>query len=488
MHYHSQEPADRLHEYSCRPKNRTIQPWLVFLILATVLLPLIGTGAPASAGLTEPNPFSGILMVTSPFVSSGGWEIYGIHSDSLYTLPGPVDAVIRGIFSILLFVGGVDGDSFQLKWIKPHPVLVDGAIKDVTIPGPAPTDLPVEGTVTPIPFNTQPVGEGTDEGSTLSVSGEDRGSGSKTDTETIPPYGGIFINSYPSGIPILLDGKSLAVSTPKVAFGLTEGSHTVRLDNDNEIFTVYEQKVWVYKGMMSRVDFTIDQEVKKTIKVDSKEPYSGDQFTVNGKYPAYRIPTSITLKKPESYLTIFHNGSYLTREISDFLNTGSTMAILHTEDTFGTIRVISDPEGADILVNGFTTGLRTPCTVANLSEGRHLIAISKPGYLPSEHPVRIIDDPSTDVDAEVTANLEPYIYGELSINSTPSGATVIIEKFNFRRTTPCFFPYMVPGSYSMKISQGGTTRAMDVEVAPMKRRDYEYDFDRRTYSVNESAI
>lgn len=480
--------SDRLHECPCRLHIRTGRSWLFFLIVGSILLCIIGTGVPASAGYAPSPLLSPVLLVTTPSVGSGGWEIYGIHSDALHTLPGPVDAVIRGIFSVLLFVSGVDGDSFQLKWIKPHSAPVDGGGEEVTISGPVQPELPVEGAVTPIPFNTQPVGEDSDAASSLPGPGTDSELGSKADTETIPPYGGIFINSYPSGIPILLDGKSLGVLTPKVIFGITEGSHTVRLDNDNDIFTVYEQKVWVYKGMMSRVDFDIDQEVKKTIKVDSKEPYSGDQFTVNGKYPAYRIPASITLKEPESYLTILHNGSYITREISDFLNTGSTMAILHTADTYGTIRVISDPEGADVLVDGFVSGLKTPCIVTNLSAGRHLLSVSKLGYLPSELPVRVIDDPANDVDGEVTSNLEPYIYGELSINSTPAGATVTIEKFNFRRTTPCLFPYMVPGSYSMKITRGGGTRAMDVEVAPMKRRDYDYDFTRYTFLVNETAI
>lgn len=481
MRYRIVGPADTHSGCSSPPR-------ILFFLVVIVLLPLIGTWTPASADFSGPVLSSHILMATSPLVESGGWEVYGIRSDAFYHLPGPVNAVIDGVFTVLLFVNGIDKDHLKLKWIALRPDLTEDETGEVVTDGPVPGEADVERIATPIPFNTQPVGDDTGNEDHLSESDSDSGPAPATDTESSSPYGGIYIDSYPSGYPILLDGKSLGVSTPKVTFGLTEGSHTVRLDDDNDIFTIYEQKVWIYKCIMSRVDFDIDREVKKTIKVDSCEPYSGDQFSVNGKFPANRIPASITLREPKSYLTFLHNGSYITREISDFLNTGSTMEILYTENTYGTIRVISDPDGADVLVDGFASGLRTPCTIANLSEGRHLISVSKLGYIPTEHPVMIIDDPSSDIDWEVAAHLEPYIYGELAINSTPAGATVTIEKFNFRRTTPCLFPYMVPGSYSMKITQGGTTRAMDVEVAPMKRRNYDYDFNRHTFSVSESAI
>lgn len=393
-------------------------------------------------------------------------------------VPDPAREFLAGIYHLLFAVNGIDDLTPQVKAVPTQPVLAERNLEGGIALEEGPPDVIAESTVTPIPF---PVGGSpeAEEESVLPAPGTVGGSSARK-ADPVPQYGGIYIDSLPSGIPIVLDGKTLGAETPKMIFGLSEGSHTVKISNDKKIFSVYEQQVWVYKGMISAVKFDISPELKKKLKIQS-ELFTGDQFTVNGRYPVYRIPTTITLKNPGSFLTILHNGSYITKEISDYLDPGAAMAILPAELRYGSIHVESDPAGADILADGFPTGLKAPCIVGNLSEGRHILTISKLGHLPSQNSLMVMDNPAKEIDGELRVTLEPYAYGELSVNSTPKGATVVLEKLNFRRTTPCTFQYMNIGSYSMKVTQSGETRVVEFEIAPGVGREFIFDVKEGTF-------
>lgn len=57
----------------------------------------------------------------------------------------------------------------------------------------------------------------------------------------------------------------------------------------------------------------------------------------------------------------------------------------------GTIYVLSLPEGADILLDGKTTGRITPSMVNDIPAGSHIVRVQKPGYTPYEQSVDVRD-------------------------------------------------------------------------------------------------
>lgn len=450
--------------------------------LALVILAVIGFGSFASA--SEAGDASSLspaipAVPDSPSDLSGSRPITG---DAFSMVSGTIDEMVSGIFLLLFSLGGVE---------EPAAAIHEEAASPVEV-------LPEEGTFSeesgenalvsapPGPDSTEWKEQGPAiENSTAS----DPSSGQEILITAAPTlsYGGIFVKSLPSGAAISIDGKRINADTPKVVFGLREGSHTVKISNENKVFSVTDQQVWVSRGIISRIMFDCSPAMKKSVEIRS-DTYKGDMFTVNGKYPAFRIPSRVTIRKTASYLTILHNDSYLTREISDYLATKDAIEIWSSPVTFGRIQVRSDPAGADILVDGFLPGQKTPCIVENLSEGRHLIAVSMPGFLPDEKEITVLHDPSREFDGEVTLYLTPYGSGELSVKSTPPGASVAIDSISLTQETPCTFPYLTMGGYSMKVTSGEEDTTIDFEIAPGMVTEYECDFEKDVFRQRQYRI
>jgi len=194
------------------------------------------------------------------------------------------------------------------------------------------------------------------------------------------------------------------------------------------------------------------------------------------------------IRRPASYLTILHNDSYLTREISDYLSAKDAIEIWSSPVTLGRIQVRSDPAGADILVDGFLPGQKTPSTVENLSEGRHTVAVSMPGFLPDEKEIMVLHDPSREFDNELTFYLTPYGFGQLSVESDPPGASVAIGTISLTQKTPCTFPHLIMGGYSMKVTSGDETKNIDFEIAPGMVTEYECDFEKDVFRQRQYRI
>jgi hypothetical protein len=292
-------------------------------------------------------------------------------------------------------------------------------------------------------------------------------------------YGGICIRSIPKGARITIDGKKINGVTPYVVFGLKQGTHSVVISNEKGIFPVSSRRVYVFNGNISNVEFNFKPASGKSIHIES-DNFKGDEFTLNGHFPSYRIPSLLGIIESGSYISILHNGTYISKPVSDFLNTGDTMTVLETPGTLTVIHVDSLPSGADVMVDGFPTGKKTPCEIPNLSEGRHIITASLLGYMPLERELILTDDPTKVTDEELLLPLESYAYGELKVTSNPPGAKIYLDGTNTGRTTPWLFRYRSIGSYSLKVVSGSSSRMIDVLILPGTVRDYSIDFVENT--------
>jgi len=97
---------------------------------------------------------------------------------------------------------------------------------------------------------------------------------------------------------------------------------------------------------------------------------------------------------------------------------GETMII---EKTYGSVDIISDPQGADILVDLVEYGV-TPKTIEKIETGSHNLILNYPGYERLQK--RIM------VEQEKTISISEYLVpkvGSLSILTEPSGANVYID-------------------------------------------------------------
>ncbi len=114
----------------------------------------------------------------------------------------------------------------------------------------------------------------------------------------------------------------------------------------------------------------------------------------------------------------------------------------------GQIRVISDPPGAQVTVNGRAADV-TPTTVMQLPPGTYLIVVEKAGFLPARKSVAILEGGR----ATVEVKLEPATALAL-VDSKPPGADVHVDGV-FRGRTPMFLTDLPQGRHRFRFEAVG---------------------------------
>jgi len=264
-------------------------------------------------------------------------------------------------------------------------------------------------------------------------------------TQAAPPEeefsqtGGVYITSRPYGATIYVDNKKTNSVTPKVLSGLKAGKHTIKLKGEGLDFVVEKQNIWIEKDSISTIFFDADlppDDWKISIKSDD---YRGCSFTADGQTPVYKMPASVEISTLRSFVTILRNGNYISERLY-LTGDGSEVTIREKDKMFGEISLDSEPAGARVFVDGFKTDYRTPCILTNISEGQHIIRVSKMGYLPEEEEINLMPRSQDEVDKSISLSMEPYTHGSLEVTSDPAGAAIYIHDRPTGLKTPYTFP------------------------------------------------
>ena len=277
-------------------------------------------------------------------------------------------------------------------------------------------------------------------------------------------YGGVYVDSFPEGAEIYVDGRKVNRKTPDVIYGLKEGLHTIKVKKEGIAFSSDKERIWIEKNAIARVTFTSgNAELTRSLTFES-EDYAQKPFSINGRYLSDRFPKKVEVRGiGGSYITIYDGESYRSYRIPAAVESNDTVSAVFS-DAPCSLLVTSVPTGAAISVDGFQTGFATPYVVTNISEGKHLISVSKPGYIPAEREVLVTDGSS---DATVKVALEPYTWGSLEVSSDPAGARIYLFGRDTGEVTPHTFHYLDIGSYSVKVVGKDASKTIeDVTVLP----------------------
>jgi hypothetical protein len=286
--------------------------------------------------------------------------------------------------------------------------------------------------------------------------------------------GGLYVESYPSSGEISIDGSSTGLFTPHVVYGMKEGSHTIRVTYDREGAEEYTARAWVTAGALSRVELNSGNHVKHSIEITSEE-FKGTYFTVDGRYPRYRIPATVDIRAWQGFVTLMVNGSYLSMPVPASVADGETYLIKPEKIPLVTLSVDSDPRGARIFIDGFP-GPETPALIPNVSAGRHLIALALDDHIPVEREILVTDLPDQEIDASFKGILVPYLSGAVALNSTPVGAMVYLNNRNTGLTTPVIIDHLPIGQIPLKIRYEKLVREPDIIILPGKTVSYHAQF------------
>ncbi|MEN6444265.1 MAG: DUF3344 domain-containing protein [Methanoregula sp.] len=291
-------------------------------------------------------------------------------------------------------------------------------------------------------------------------------------------YGGIYVESFPDDAVIYIDGKKTSRFTPSVIYGLQKGKHTVKVMKKGSILTgnakvtvaypIDTKDVWVDNGVITPVLFSVGENPYLLDPVINSTAYWGSDFTVNGQTQKYRIPVKVNLQSSNSdnFITIKQNDTYLSQMIVFSTNLDEIQIVPRTY-TLQNLWVGSDPPGADIYLDGYSTGYSTPYTIPNVSDGHHILSISKPGYIPMASTIWM-----NNKDLVRRFVMQPYLYGMINVTSDPSGGKIYINNKNTGQKTPFTFQYMQAGTYTVKVVQNKSqATAVDVMIEPYVRKD-----------------
>jgi len=279
--------------------------------------------------------------------------------------------------------------------------------------------------------------------------------------------GGVYVVSVPGEAAIYLDGKPTDFRSPHLIYGLKEGLHTVKLRMGDDVERYSEQKIWISPDTISQADFDLNiDDQKVSVNLNSTD-YAGQTFTLNGAYPTHIFPASLNTESFGAYITIMKDGIYESRSLGA-VEDGSTLIIEPIDKRYGVLTVRSKPEGSAVNIDGYDTGRFTPSTIRGISEGPHLITVSKAGYIPSRRLINMVDT-RKDEDMSLDLSPEPYNYGSLNLTSTPEGADIYLYNRYSGKKTPYTFGYMPIGTYNVGLSYNGSvTERLDVTVLPMQ--------------------
>jgi serine/threonine protein kinase len=120
------------------------------------------------------------------------------------------------------------------------------------------------------------------------------------------------------------------------------------------------------------------------------------------------------------------------------------------------IQFLTEPPGAQVVIDGSSSATcRTPCMLS-LSPGRHSLTVQLAGYRP--YP-RVFNVPQ---ESDIFLQLAK-VSATLSVTSTPAGATIELNGALQSNRTPALFT-LAPGSYHFKVARSGASLDFDVQL------------------------
>lgn len=108
----------------------------------------------------------------------------------------------------------------------------------------------------------------------------------------------------------------------------------------------------------------------------------------------------------------------------------------------------SKPQGAEILVNGRTSGYFTPDTLKWLNEGSCKITLMKPYFFDTSFTISSRTDRVDSVFIDYTQNAR--MLGNIYCYSIPAGAKIYLDNVNTGKVTPTTLTRLLPKEYTVK--------------------------------------
>jgi formylglycine-generating enzyme required for sulfatase activity len=220
------------------------------------------------------------------------------------------------------------------------------------------------------------------------------------DAKLNPNYGYIKVTTTPeSGAEITLNGNKLQQTSPHTTNRMPAGEYQITVSKS--MFHSETRNVNIGEGKTEELAITMKPDFGLLRVITNPEP--GAEVTINGNPHRSKTPFTTERLRAGNYelsvsLPMYHSE---TREIT--IGDGETTEVVFDlRPSFGEVSVTTKPEtGAEVLVNGISTGKNTPCELDRLPTGQHQITVRKEWYQPKTIAVDITDGLSDHFEIEM---------------------------------------------------------------------------------------
>lgn len=250
------------------------------------------------------------------------------------------------------------------------------------------------------------------------------------------------ITSQPSGATVLVDNKERGV-TPLTLSELAPGPHLVQASkaNHRDAFDT----VMLEPGVCRTSALTL--EPLMGILLLTSTP-AGSEVSVKG-VSLGSTPLLITSLEPGTHRITVASPGYQTKEIDITLEgrTPLKQDVSLMSDS-GTLDVTSDPEGAEVFVNGISRG-QAPCRIDRIPGGAMTLELKANGFQPQKRDVSLAAGEVQKIEFKLLP-----LPGTLRIVSIPDGCRVYIDD-EFKGETPFDLTNAKPATYRVRVDKAG---------------------------------
>ncbi len=209
-------------------------------------------------------------------------------------------------------------------------------------------------------------GESTQSGST----NENTGSGIVIKKAAV-----ISVNSTPQGAEIFINGKDTGLKTPSKVKETQAGTYEVTVKKAG------------YESATKTVNLKNGETVSVNFELKAPGGYlsivshpGGAEIFIDGHNKGIKTPNMIKNVPAGAHTVTLKKAGYKSATVKVEVNAGKTVSVdLSLQKVVYTLKVMSNPQGAEIFINGKDTGFKTPHDFT-LSFGQFTVELKKDGY------------------------------------------------------------------------------------------------------------
>ena len=258
--------------------------------------------------------------------------------------------------------------------------------------------------------------------------------------------GNIYISSNPAGADIFLDSINTGSITPDTLKNIPTGDHRITLKKYNYVDT--SLNIAVQENKTTSKTVTLNQIIIRGNVFLQTEPNGAQIFLDNINTNKITPDTIANLPIGNHTFTLKKNNY---RDTTFQINVIAYLTISKNvvlTDIRGSIFIQSVPSGAEIYVGDKFTNKYTPDTVKSLISGTYKVTLKYTGYNDTTFYVDVSQNTMSIKNITMVKSIE---YGDLYIQSSPSGAGIYLNNNNTSKATPDSIKHLEVGNYNITL-------------------------------------